>query len=94
MVTHAETQAMIARQKIKWSRIRNGVYWGVAPIGLAYEIERIGIADGEVQWQLREYPNADADTFENVATGPLRDLQRTAVYEAACHALNQTSEAL
>lgn len=83
-----EMHAAIASQKIKWSRIRAGVYWGVAPVGLAYQIERTGKVDGEWRWELKEFPNEDAETFEHVDVGTLRDLKNVAVLEAACHVLN------
>lgn len=87
--TQAEAQAEVARQQIRWRKIRDGVYWGVAACGLAYTVERSHRESGCTVWELKEHPNEDAAHFESVDVGALNDMKRLAVWEAACHALNQ-----
>ncbi len=80
-------------QRIKWSKISDGVFWGVAPCGLAYRIERANKVEGVQHWDLKEFPNEDAEVFEYVDTGPFRGMKRTAAFEATCAAVNRAREA-
>lgn len=82
----------MSKQKIEWTRIRDGVYWGIAPCGLAYEISREGKCDGVMHWALKEFPNEDAEIGEYVDVGPFGDLKRIAEGEATCAAINAARE--
>lgn len=81
-------------QRIKWTKIGSGIYWGVAPIGLAYRIERANRVEGVQFWDLKEFPNEDAEVGEYVDTGAFACLKRVAELEASCHAANISSEAV
>ena len=71
-----------AAQRIAWTRLRPGHYWGIAPIGLAYRILKIGITESATLWRLEQFPNEDAETGAVLDEGPLQSLKRRAEEDA------------
>lgn len=73
-------------QRIQWTKIRDGHYWGVAPIGLAYRVLKVGIADGAAVWRLEQFANEDAEHGAPLDEGSLQSLKRRAEQDATAAA--------
>lgn len=68
-----------AAQRIAWTKLKPGHYWGVAPVGLGYRILKVGMVDGSPLWQLEQFPNADAKHGTFIDEGSLAAMKALAV---------------
>lgn len=78
----------VVAQRIDWTRIRDGEWWGTTTdTGPAYKVLRIGRAMGETLWRLQAYPNADANGCETLDEGGLGAMKKRASLHAGEQAL-------
>ena len=82
----------VVAQRIAWTKIGDGHWWGVAPIGTAYKIKRVGRVMGETLWRLEEFANADAESGEPVDEGSLAAMKSRAARAAGDVAAEKTME--
>lgn len=64
-------------QRIAWDKLRPGHYWGVAPCGLAYRIQKIGS-----EWRVDRFENADAEYGTILDEGSLAAMKAAAGRDA------------
>jgi hypothetical protein len=69
-------------QRIAWSKIRAGHYWGISDIGVAYRILNVGRQNGEIVWTLERFENEDAELGTPLDDGSLQACKRRAVEDA------------
>lgn len=81
------------KQPVTWTRIRNGHWWGVAAIGTAYKIVKVGRIAGTVVWQLQTFANEDADHGQWLDDGSLAAMKSRAVAHATEEARDKIEEA-
>lgn len=88
-VDEAENAPRAPAQRIVWTRIRPGHWWGVSASGSAYKVLKTGRIADETVWKLEAFANEDAEHGEWLDEGPLAALKR----RAAQHAAESTLEA-
>jgi len=80
-------------QRIAWTKIKPGHYWGLSEIGPAYRVLSMGRQNGEAVWRLERFENQDSEYGSAIDEGSLHLCKRRAVEDATEAARARTVEA-